>query len=366
LLSFLAWTICAAFAATTMQINFHVSPIVTILAVLAITIMTAAGIGCTARNIVRMDTIGIDQVFWAKEIIQRLFKDNAFLKLARSDDEYVVGGIAVVIPQPGAAPTVVKNNSSWPMTAVQRADNMIMYGLDTYLTQPTFITIADLQGISYDKTQSVLTDHFDYMMQSFADDMLIKWANGLPGSTNVVYTTGGATNSLEIGQTGSRNTCSHTDVKKLQRIMNKNNVPQGRVLLMEANMYDQFTDSLSVTQYRDFSEQFDPKTGVVGKMYGFDIMTRSSVLMAAAGLDGSGNLAMNALGAALGATDNVGCLAWQKDQLARAIGDIKLFTRIDDPLYAGTINNCYIKGGGRVRRADNVGVYALMQGTPAG
>jgi hypothetical protein len=312
------------------------------------------------------DDIGIDQVFWKKEIIKRLFKVNTFLSSCVRADEYVVGGSAVVIPQPGAAPTVVKNNSSFPMVAVQRADSMVMYPLNTYTTVPTFITLRDLQNISYDKTQSVLTDHFGYVLQTTADDQLIGWADALPGATNVLYTTGDATEMLESGQTGQRNTCHWKDVKELSRLMSKGNVAaEGRVLLMEVNMYDQFTTSLSATQQRDFSQYYDAKTGVLGKMFGFDIMTRSSVIAAASALDADSNLDVKALGAALAASDNVGCLAWQRDCLELAMGNVHLFTRTNDPMYTGDVSNVQIKAGGRRRRADNAGVYALMQGTPA-
>jgi hypothetical protein len=367
LFSLVAWVLLVSYVADKAQANYGVYPIETLAIALVITLAIAAsdkggtvGLRLTGH---RMETTNVVQ--WAKMIMKHLFKDNAFLAKVTRADEFVVRNTAVVIPQPGALPQVIKNNVSFPMVAVQRGDTIVMYGLNTYVTVPTFITLDELDAISYDKAESVYDDHFKILNQQCADDQIINWANGLPGASNVVYTSGAATGVLEGGQAGQRNTCTYMDVKKLQRLMNKSNVdPDNRTLLMEANMYDQFTDSLAGTPYKDFSSQLDPKTGETRKLFGFDIICRSSVIAAAAGLDGGGLLACNALNAALGATDNIGCFAFQKQSVELAMGSIHLFSRENDPLYTGDIKNCRIKAGGRVRRADNAGVYALMQGLP--
>ena len=363
-----AWLALASYVSAQASMNYNISPMVSVGVLLIVTLLLAAFEGKKTPDgefgVTRMETTNVVQ--WARLIIKHLFKDNSFLNYCVRADEFVVHNTAVVIPNPGAVPTVIKNNNSYPMTAVQRADNIVMYGLNTYTTVPTFLTLDELDAISYDKSESVYEDHFKTLTQECADDQVINWANGLPGATNVVYTTGDPTASLETGQMGSRNTCRFEDVKALQRLMNKNNVPMdNRILLMEANMYDQLTTSMSATAYKDFSREYDPKTGTMGRLFGFDIMTRSSVIMATAGLT-AGNLALNALNAAMGATDNVGCLAWQKQSVELAMGNVHLFSRVNDPLYTGDISNVRIKAGGRVRRTDNQGVYALIQGTPAG
>jgi hypothetical protein len=371
LISLLAWLMLAGGVETLFVAFYGVPPRLALAIVVALTLAWAFVvrlINGEERNKawgggLVLETV--NQVFWANLIVERLFKNNAFLTYARNHDQYVIGGSAVFIPQPGNAPVVIKNNASWPMVAVQRGDSGILYQLNTYITQPTFITVMDLLDISYDKTQSVLKDHFGYLIQSAADDQLINYANAMPAA-NISYTTGKPTGMLLPGQTGLRNTFGWQDLKARELSFNLANVPADkRVALLSANHYSQFTDSLSESQYRDFSRYYDATTGLVGKMFGFDIMTRSSVLTANANLN-AGTLNVNALGQALGATDNEGSLVWQEDSLTRAMGDIKLFTWVDSPLYAGTVNNCFIKMGGQVYRADYAGVGAIMQGVQAG
>jgi len=44
-------------------------------------------------------------------------------------------------------------------------------------------------------------------------------------------------------------------------------------------MYDQLADELNITQYRESSKELDLPKGVIGKLFSFFIMERSSVLV---------------------------------------------------------------------------------------
>jgi len=304
---------------------------------------------------------GIDVNIWAKEIIKRLFKDNMFLKYAKNENQYVQGGMAVLIPQPGARPNVVKNRNSFPATAIRRTDTTISYLLDEYSTDPTHITLNELATISYDKINSIIDDHFGYLLQDCADDMLVKWASGLPAAA-IISTSGGATAALESGQTGNRNSFTWQDLAEAQRIMNKGNVSKkGRIALFEENVFQQLLYSLSNTPYKDFSKEMDAKEGTMGRLFGFDIMTRSTTFTAANALS-AGTLSVNDIDASIGATDNVGVLCWQTDIVACAQGTVNLFNQAKSPFYYGDVNSVSMRAGGRVRRADNQGIVAIMQG----
>lgn len=295
--------------------------------------------------------MAVQTEIWVRYIMNRLWKDNAFLANAFNDDQYVVGGRIVHIPQPGSKPTVVKNRSSFPGVTVQRTDSDITYTLDSYTTDPTQITAAEMAEITYDKIESVFGDHAGQLVETVADDLLIKWATGL---TNIVRTSGAAAAVQITGQTGTRKVMTAKDLKKVANQMNLQNVPkQDRFVLLESNMLDQLTDDLTVTQYRDFSQYFDATNNVVGKLYGFNIMERSAVTIS------SSADAINPLGAAVQATDNVVSLAWQKNSIARALGERKFFERKDDPLYYGDVYSALLRMGARRRRSDDAGVFLI-------
>lgn len=299
--------------------------------------------------------MAVQAEIWVRYIINRLWKDNQFLKHAFNDDQYVVGGKVVHIPNPGSQPTIVKNRTSFPAAAVQRADQDVTYALDRYTSDPTHIEAADLMEITYDKIASVFGDHAGNLVQTVADDMIIKWLNNV-AAANIIRTTGAAAAAKVTGQDGNRNVLIHDDLRRAGLRMNIENIPQNdRYALLEANMMDELFLSLSNTQYRDFSQYADAKEGIVGRLYGFNIMSRSTVAIATSAL------AIEALGASVDATDHVASMCWQKDTVARAIGEKKFFETKDDATYYGDIYSALLRAGGRIRRADGAGLVAIIQ-----
>jgi len=305
--------------------------------------------------------MAVQSEVWVKYIIGRLWKDNQFLKYAFNDDQYVVGGSKngkiVHIPNPGSKPVIVKNRSSYPATAVQRTDSDVSYLLDKYSSDPTHIEAADTMEITYDKIASVFGDHAGQLVETVADDMIIKWLTGI-AAPNIVLTSGGASALGNVtGQTGNRKVTVADDLKKVGLAMNLQNVPKAdRYALLESNMMDELTTSLTATQYRDFSEYMDAKEGIVGKLHGFTLMERSNVAIAAITTN-----TIDALGGAVAADDNTVSMFWQKEAVARALGERKFFENKDDALYQGDIYSALLRAGGRRRRADNSGVVALIK-----
>ena len=182
----------------------------------------------------------------------------------------------------------------------------------------------------------------------------------MAANATTVKTTGGDLGT-EIGpvtgQTGNRLGFSHKDLKTLMIKFNVNKVPKNdRYVLVDDNMFEFFYDSLSETNAKDFSRYADAENGVIGKLHSFSIMTRSSVV-AATNTD-----TIKALGSALAASDCLGSIAWQKNSVAFAIGDKKLFQDMNNPIYYGDVHSALVMAGGRVRRGDGLGVYNIIQG----
>lgn len=296
---------------------------------------------------------------WANYLIQRFWKDNAFLKHVYSDDQYVLAGKVVHIPQIGSAPTVVKNRNTYPAVAVKRADTDVTYALDVYTSDPVHIEDADKYELSYDKINTVFGDSAGVLNQEIADDLIIKWLTGLSGKS-LISTSGGSAAATAPDATGQIKLLTTNDIRKAMTQMNVDNVPKtDRFILPSANMLDHLIQSLSDTQYRDFSSYVDAKNGVIGKLYGFTFLDRSSTAVA----DASG--AVRPLGSVAAATDKEVTLCWQKDSLAAALGEVKFFDNINDPQYYGDVYSALQRAGGRRRRSDNKGVIEIYQAVGA-
>lgn len=299
--------------------------------------------------------MAIQAEVWQNHIEGNLFKDNEFLLTATDAGQYVMQGKVVHIPQAGSLPLIEKNRSTLPATASERTDTDVTYQLDAYSTDPILIRNAETFELSYSKRDSAIGEHEAALRQRIADEILIKWAPTAVGS--VVRTGGDDVPTHVTGTTGTRKALTTADLKAAQLAMNKQNISKyERYALLSADMYDQLIESLGETQYRDFSEAIDPKTGVLGVLYGFKIMQRADVVVYNVDAD-----TVNAYGAAAAATDNDAVLCWQKDAVERALGSINFFERANDPLYYGDVYSFEVRMGGRKRRNDEKGIVAIVQ-----
>lgn len=324
----------------------------------------AVGIGGALSLIPKATTgvlpMAIQVEIWENDIIEGLWADNAFLNYAFNADQFVLAGKVVHIPQAGAAPKSTVNRTQLPATVTKRTDVDITYAIDEITTDPVLIPNADTVELSYDKRRSVTAETRAAAYESAALNMLFRWSPTV--TERILRTTGQAVAAHLPSATGNRKAISLADVKKAQTQMNRDNVPSAdRYLMLDADMYDQLTAEMSANQQRDFLAAFDEKNGILGRIYGFNVLMRSQVMRytnaatpAPKGWETNG-----------AATDNAAAIAWQKNSVERALGDVKFFENLGDPTYYGDIYSSLIRLGGRIRRSDGKGVIAIVQDAAA-
>jgi uncharacterized protein YjdB len=231
----------------------------------------------------------------------------------------------------------------------------VEYTLDELTTNPILIPYADTVELSYNKRNSVIDQDRKEIIFKAAEAILAKWC---PAASNRVNTTGKGVAAWTPSATGLRKAITPADVAALQLRMNQDNVPQtDRFLLLDANMYQQLLDGMTNTQAIGFFQAADVKRGVMGMLYGFEVMVRSTVYRFAA--DGT----IKAYGDAGAATDLAGGLAWQRDSLSRALGEVIMFDQVNNPEYYGDVYSFLVRTGGAIRRYDKKGVYAIVTDT---
>lgn len=291
---------------------------------------------------------------WQNYIIEKLRRTNDWLFRSSDASAKVLGGSTVYIPQAGADPAVEVNSTSYPGTPVVRTDSDVNYPLDIFRTVPHAIPWAELQDISYDKLDSVLSQHYNTLIEAIGDQMLIRWAAIVSGKQ--IRTTGADVDPVG-NQTGTRKGFSHKDLQAAMIAMNVANVPKnGRVAVIDDNMYGFFYDEMSDKQWNAYNQFANNATGQVGRLHSFDIYTRSAVLNY-----GTASLTPNAYAATQLASDNLACLCWHPDFVERAQGEIKRFIDKDNPEWYGDITSSIVKFGGRKKREDNNGVISIIQ-----
>lgn len=299
---------------------------------------------------------------WIADIKEQLFKPNPFMNRA-TDHSMYVNYKTVHVPQAGTAQTVKKNRSVLPATISQRTDSELTYSLNEYTSDPILLTNIEELQINYAKRQSVLGQTNSKLSEVTANQTLYAWAPS--GASRQVRTTGTASAiyNPHATATGTRKAITLADIASARAILDKDNVPlEGRVLVMTADIYNnQFLAISNVQQYLSYGQATLP-TGVVNKIFGFDIMIRPTVLM----YDNTATPLLETIDeegeTTDAAADNAACLAYHPNFVCHALGDIKVFADEDKPEYYGSIFSSLVMHGASKLRTDQKGVVAIIQG----
>ena len=324
----------------------------------AVSIGVGMGLGAFVQLPQGVATMGIQREVWANYIVGNLFKDNEFLNYCFNEDAFVINGVLVHIPQAGAVANVKRNRTNLPATITQRQDIDITYALDEFTTDPKLIVNAEMVELSYDKISSVLQEEVAGLKQVIADWILYKWSPAK--ATSIIRTTGSNMTANLPGATGNRKKVLAVDIQAIRTKFNKDNVPkEDRYLIMSSDMYNSLLEDLGPTHARQaIMDVANLPEGVIDRYMGFNIMERSSVVA----YSNAATPAAKTPDANTATTDNDTCLAYQKLSVAKAFGTTDFFERLNDPQFYGNVYSALQRMGGRIRRADEKGIVALVQG----
>lgn len=367
LFSFMMFGLFAGFISEAVYLAFGLPTVVTGVALVAFMLMRGLRKVITGQPLYGSGNMypkmsGVEVEIWANYIAENIYKNNQFLNHAFNADEYVLQGKVVHIPQSGAASDVVKNRSSLPATVAKRTDTDVTYAIDEYTTDPRLIPNADTVELSYDKMDSVMRDDMNALSETVAENMLIAWAPS--AAAKIERTTGGGGDNPTIvaahttGATGNRVAYHEKDLLKMMTKANADNIPQdGRFAMFDAQGYEQVISSLTANQHAEYAKHYNAETGVLGRLHSWNIMMRSTALV----YDNEATPVVKAYAAEAAITDNSAALFWHKDAVERAKGEIVAFHDDKNPQFYGDLMSFLMRMGGRKRRNDGKGVYALVQ-----
>ena len=299
--------------------------------------------------------MAIQKEIWERSIVEHLFADDSFMSKAFNANDYVNQGKIVHIPQAGAASSVSKNRSELPAAVKKRTDSDLTYTLAEFTTDPVLIPHADTVELSYDKRESVLRQDKMTLFDQVARDFIYNWS---PAKAHTISTSGAeADGAPHSTATGKRLALTRKDVFELMYRFNRDNIPQeGRYLLLDAAMYSQLLQDLTTADAQAFHSLANPAKGILGQFCSFNIMMRSEAALYSS--TGPKSWDTEAAAGDLGAA-----LAWHEQSVVRALGEVKAFEQEGDPTYYGDIYSFLVRAGGRIRRSDNKGVWAIVQAT---
>lgn len=178
----------------------------------------------------------------------------------RSYDQYVENDVIHFVNL-GGDPTVLINNSTYPLGVETLADADKAISLDLYETNATAVTDNELYAISFDKMKSVIERH----KEAINTKKYAKALHAIAPATN-------ATATPVIATTGTladgRRAITRADIIALKQKFDDMKVPvSGRILVLCS---DHVNDLLNTDQ--KFAEQYyNYTTGKVSNLYGFAV-----------------------------------------------------------------------------------------------
>ncbi len=296
--------------------------------------------------------MALNKQIWLNTIVENFFPDNSFATKS-VDDSAFVSNATVHVPNAGVPSGVATNRSELPASVSRRTDNELTYDIDELTTNPIHIPNIDTVELSYDKRQSVLFNDRTQLQKEAMQNLLYRWFV----ADNIISTTGAATAAhTSSTASGNRKKITKADVLSLMVKFNEDDVPaENRYLLLDAVMYADLLAEITGTELSAFLASADAQRGVVGQLYGFNVMQRSKVLKV------NGNNALLKWEATATAAERACGLAWQQQCVSRALGEVKMFDRVDDPTYYGDIYSFLMRVGGLYRRYDKKGVCAIVE-----
>ena len=313
--------------------------------------------------------MAIQTEVWVRDIEEKLFAGNEFVKNSISHDAFV-DNLTVHIPQAGTIPAVQKNRAVFPATITQRTDTDRTYNLAEYTTDPILIRDLEETQTSYPKRSSVMDHHIRKINDRLGLEALNVWAGtGVYSSTNttgqIVLSTGTAATSLRPpSSTLALKGVTLADMEVAAAKLSNDDVPiEGRYMVMPAFVYYNFVEANKATllslDFQGGRTASDIAMGIVAKVYGWNIIVRSYTVVYTDGATPT----KKAVGAAAAATDTWGCVGWQMDTVAKAKGAIKVYADNDKPEYYGSVISAKVDFAAAQLRDDAKGIVTIVLNT---
>jgi len=301
---------------------------------------------------------GVLTEVWVRTIEEVLFaKNNEFLNASVNHDAFVENE-TVHVPQAGSLPAVTKNRTVFPAPVISRDDTTLDYTLDSFSVDPVRIGRIEEVQISYQKRQSVMSQHMNKLMDLIAREGIFNWASDL--GANQVRTTGAdSTLNLPVGATGTRKKTVIEDLATVAQTMDDQDVPDdGRWLMLPSKMYYELFTIQDLIRDDIIGETTLPDA-VIRKILNFNIIKRSSNTVVK--YDNVSTPQRKAVGAAAASDDNFGAIAWHIDSVANALGDIVVFSDEGSATMMGDVISADVLHKTTKLRTDEAGIVTLIQ-----
>ncbi len=169
---------------------------------------------------------GVFKEIFAAVILSLFYPDGSWLNELTNMD-HMVDNNTINLAEVGADPDVVENNNVWPLTPSQRTDTGIRIPLATFDTKPAHVTNVEEMETSYNKVESVSTQHASTLRKKASMSAAFNIAPASHTATTPVLKTTGADRG------DGTKALTFRDITELSLAFDAGDLPQeGRILLL--------------------------------------------------------------------------------------------------------------------------------------
>lgn len=300
--------------------------------------------------------MALPQEIWIQDIVETLFAGNPHMARGVDHSEFV-NFKTVHVPNEAGVPNVEKNRATLPAQVQTIGEKDLTYNINSFTTDPIYIKLRDELETSYNKRMSQTRRLRQQLNVEVGFDTIHSWASDKSAHK---FSTSGSSSSdapLAPSATGSRKLLTLDDLAKVAELFDNQDVPaEDRYMMLPPGMYYNLFKISDLKDQAIIGQQTLPE-GVITTIFGFNIMVRSKTPV----YDSSQNL--KDIGAAGASGDHLAVIAWQRDAVSRALGDIIPYENENDPVYYGHILSAQLDHGAKIIRDGEEGTAAIVQTT---
>jgi hypothetical protein len=262
--------------------------------------------------------MAIQKQIWTDVIMEGFYPKDDFL-MASVDMSELVDYNTINLAEAGVDPTVLIDNTSYPISAATRSDTALAITLKTLDTESTIVRNIEKKELSYNKMESIVRSHRNALRKGAIKLAAHYWAPSSDGTyTPVIAATGDLyagykrLKFADILTIRQKLVALDIDIAKMNIMLN----PRHEADLLFENM----------TLYKEML--------VAGKIWGIRYFVNSQTPRFNASTG-----AKVAFGASPAGTDTIVSTLWHSDEVMKADGSVEVFAKYNDPDQKGDVIN---------------------------
>lgn len=265
--------------------------------------------------------MSLNKQVWVSQIKNGFYPDRSFLEKVLDYSGFVEND-SLHFASAGIDPKVLVNNTTYPIKIVGREDEDQEITLDKFETENTIVRRPDAIEYSYDKLESVIKQHRSVLQASTAKKAIHAFApDSDTNDTPLVLTTGAAS--------GTRKRMTFEDLLTLKERFDNALVPLEERYIV---LHPKHVTDLLMEDIKTFKELTDFKNGEPNRFAGFGIYEFPFMPT----FNVSGKTATKVVFGGVD-TEHFASVAFCKEEVMKADGEIYMYSRVDDPEERATI-----------------------------